>query len=77
MGQEKVPDHQTRSLDLFLEQFRMVALCHDWPAVIDYLDPDYVVDQLEGRFDGDQREFLEQFFGGVDPDRTTVLQYEG
>ena len=77
MGQEKVPGHQTHSLDLFLDKFRSAVLRHDWSEVFGYLDPEYVQDQLERRFEGNRYKFLSEIFGGVDHDRITSLEYEG
>jgi hypothetical protein len=75
MGQEKIPGRQTHSLDLFLDRFRRSVLRHDWSEVIEYLDPDYVQDQLDGRFDGNRYDFLSEIFGGVDHNRITALEY--
>ncbi len=77
MGQEKVPGHQTHSLDIFLDKFRRTVLQHDWPEVVAYLDPGYVEDQLNGRFGGNRFTFLSELFGGVEPNLITSVEYDG
>ena len=76
MGREKLPGHETSSLNLFLDQFRRAVIGHEWQNVIEYLDSAYVQDRLYDELGGNRNRFLSEVFGGIDPQRITDFGYD-
>jgi hypothetical protein len=73
--QEKIPEQKVDVVRSFLERFRSAVLDRHWQEALTYLDPAYIEDQLQDRFNGDETKFLTQLFGGIDPDRIVDLEF--
>jgi hypothetical protein len=57
-----------KDLDLFLNEFENTVKTHNQSKVLNFMDPDYIREQLDDFLDGRAEQFLNEFFCGMKTD---------
>jgi hypothetical protein len=54
-----------KDLDLYLSEFENTVKTHNQSQVLNFMDPDYIREQLDDFLDGRKEQFLNEFFCGM------------